>query len=93
MNIDISVNLIYIISGILIAIFLFLLHNFGGLRLFVRKDECIAKQFLDKFSLVTPEFMAQTAKLQNIENNQEIHEINKRLEALEQTIGELRRNG
>ena len=68
---------------ILIGIGLFLLHSGYGTRLFVKKDEKIAEKFLDKFPLVNPDFYDKTAKMRDAENNQEIHELNKRLEVLE----------
>lgn len=43
----------------------------------------VIKHFSDKFPLVSPEFMSKSAKEQNIENNQEIHEINKRLDKMQ----------
>ena len=44
------------------------------------------KMFLKKFPDVAPEFMRKTLKEQNIENNQEIPDINKRLKALEKAV-------
>lgn len=77
-----------IIGGtvIILAIVAFLLHNFGGMKLFIDKDKEITNKFLDKFPLVSPEFMNKSVKEQNIENNQEIHEINKRLDNIEDAI-------
>lgn len=69
-----------------IGIALFLLHNLGGLKLFSNHDNKLTGQFLDKFPLVSPEFMKKNAKLQNAENNQEIHELNQRLDHLEQYV-------
>ena len=48
-----------------------------------KKDEHIAEKFLEKFPLVSPEFINKSSKEQNIENNQEIHEINKRIDTIE----------
>lgn len=79
----VEVNLFWILFLLIIAVFLFLLHNFGGLKLFIDKDKHIADKFIDKFPLVSLEFMNKTSKEQNIENNQEIHEINKRLEKMQ----------
>lgn len=75
MTVDITLNLVWVLIASVIAIALFLLHSYGGIKLFVKKDEKIATQFLDKFPLVSPEFMQKKVKEQNIENNQEIHEI------------------
>lgn len=79
----VEINLFWILFLLIVAVFLFLLHNFGGLKLFVDKDRHIADKFLDKFPLVSPEFMNKSSKEQNIENNQEIHEINKRLDKMQ----------
>lgn len=51
-----------------------------------KKDEHIAEKFLEKFPLVSPEFINKSSKEQNIENNQEIHEINKCIDILEQKV-------
>lgn len=51
-----------------------------------KKDTDIAKIFLEKFPLVSPEFIKKDVKAQNIENNQEIHEINKCIDILEQKV-------
>lgn len=79
----VEINLFWILFLLIVAVFLFLLHNFGGLKLFVDKDRHIADKFLDKFPLVSPAFMSKSSKEQNIENNQEIHEINKRLDKMQ----------
>lgn len=46
----------------------------------------MVKSFLKKFPDVLPEFMRKPLREQNIENNQEIHEINKRLDAIEKRL-------
>ena len=76
---------------LILCISVFLIHSGFNINLFVKKDEKIAEKFLDKFPLVTPEFLQKNTKEQNIENNQEIHEINKRLEIIEETLQELRK--
>lgn len=45
-----------------------------------------------KYPLVTLNFMLKTEREQNIENNQEIHEINKRLECCKRTNSLIIRN-
>ena len=52
----------------------------------------MVNQFLDKFPLVSPEFYKKTKTEQLAENNQEIHEINKRIDELEVTFEELNKN-
>lgn len=47
----------------------------------------MVKSFLKKFPDVLPEFMRKPLREQNIENNQEIHEINKRLAEIEKRLG------
>lgn len=81
--------LICLAGFILLGIIIFLLHNLGGLKLFSNHDNKLVGQFVDKFPLVSPEFMKKSAKAQNIENNQEIQEINERLEHLEIYVKEL----
>jgi len=43
-------------------------------------------KFLEKYPNVSELFINKTAKEQNIENNQEIHEINKRLAEIEKRL-------
>jgi vacuolar-type H+-ATPase subunit I/STV1 len=90
MNID--VNFTWILLFLIVCLALFLIHNGFGTRLFVKKDEKIAEKFLDKFPLVSPEFYKKTKIEQLAENNQEIHEINKRIDKLEVTFEELNKN-
>lgn len=58
----------------------------GGIKLFIDKDKDITTKFLDKFPLVHPDFITKSAKEQNIENNQEIHELNKKVELMGEAI-------
>lgn len=83
---QIDVNLTYIFIFLIICLAIFLFHNGFGIRLFVKKDEKITEKFLDKFPLVSPDFMNKSNKEQSIENNQEIHELNKRVENLEEYV-------
>lgn len=77
---------------IVIGIALFLLHNLGNIKIFSKHDNKMVNQFLDKFPLVSPEFYRKTKIEQLAENNQEIHEINKRIDKLEVTFEELNKN-
>lgn len=52
-------------------------------------DNEVIKELIKKFPDVSEEFMKKPERLQNIENNQEIHEIKKHL----RTIGEMKKNG
>lgn len=93
MTTELIINIYHfaIIGGIVIilAIVAFLLHNFGGVKLFIDKDKEITNKFLDKFPLVSPDFINKSAKEQNVENNQEIHELNKKVELQNENIDKL----
>ena len=54
-------------------------------------DTDIVQDLIQKFPLVHREFMLLPEREQNIENNQEIHEINVRLYDIEKSIEEIRR--
>lgn len=83
-NIQPFLDLIAIIAGIvLLGVIAFLFHNFKGLNLFSKHDNSIIDKFLSKYPDVSPAFIKKDAKAQNIENNQEIHEVNKRIDAIE----------
>lgn len=84
MNIDI--NLTYIILFLIIAIVIFLFHNFKSLNLFAKHDQKVIDAFLEKYPDVTEIFCKLPLREQNIENNQEIHEINKRLAKIEKRL-------
>lgn len=78
--------------------FMHLLARFGKDKLDNKKDihakDCdadITQDLIQKFDLVKPEFINQPLREQNIENNQEIHEINKRLLIIQKDIDEIRR--
>ena len=70
--------------------FMHLLARFGKDKLDNKKDihakNCdadIIQDLIQKFPLVQKEFMLLPEREQNIENNQEIHEVNKRLDKIE----------
>jgi len=71
---------------IIIGILLFLLHNITGLNLFSKHDNKLFDKFLNKYPDVAEIFYRLPLREQNIENNQEIHEINKRLDAIEKRL-------
>ena len=54
-------------------------------------DTDIVQDLIQKFPLVNRDFMNKNTVEQNIENNQEIHEINIRLYDIEKCIEEIRR--
>ena len=78
--------------------FMHLLARFGKDKLDNKKDihakDCdtdVMQDLIQKYPDVKKEFVILPEKEQNIENNQEIHEINKRLLVLQKDIGEIRR--
>jgi hypothetical protein len=94
----IELNVSWIALFVLIGIIVFLIHSGFNINLFVKKDihakDCdsdIVQDLISKFPLVSPEFMQKTIKEQSIENNQEIHQINKALISLQKDINEIRR--
>ena len=73
-----------------------LLARFGKDQLDHKKDihakNCdadIMQDLIQKFPLVAPEFINKNLKEQTIENNQEIHEVNQRLDEIEFLISRL----
>jgi len=78
--------------------FMHLLSRFGKDKLDNKKDihakDCdtdVMQDLIMKYPLVEKEFMQKTAKEMNIENNQEIHEINKKIDILQKDMDEVRR--
>ena len=64
----IEVNLFWMLFLLVVAVFLFLLHNGFGLNLFIKKDEkiidkdkALMEKFLDKFPLVSPDFINKSS--------------------------------
>ena len=47
-------------------------------------------KFLDKYPNVSELFINKTAKEQNIENNQEIHELNRKIDTLQDIVDDLK---
>lgn len=80
------------ISGIFIVlgIAFFLFHNGYIFKSFSKHDSGLFDKFLSKYPDVAPEFIKKGIKEQNIENNQEIHEINKRFDAQDKEIQEIK---
>lgn len=75
-----------------------ILGRFGKDKLGNKKDihakDCdtdVMQDLIQKFPLVQKEFMLLPEKEQNIENNQEIHEINKKLLVIQKDLDEIRR--
>lgn len=86
----ITINLFWILVFSLIigtiCLISFLFHNGFSLNLFAKHDQKVIDAFLEKYPDVTEIFCKLPLREQNIENNQEIHELNKRLDALEKRL-------
>ena len=82
----------YVVNFYPIAKFIICLFAVVGLFSFLNNlshivgNAYMVKSFLKKFPDVLPEFMKKPLREQNIENNQEIHDINKRLEKIEKRL-------
>ena len=63
-----------------------------SLKTIINKDIEIVKILTAKFPDVSENFINKTVKEQNVENNQEIHEINKKLNRLETDFYDMREN-
>ena len=76
-------NILMILGGFtLTGIIVFLIYSHKNINVFVHQNNKI----IDKYPLVNTDFLNKTSKEQSIENNQEIHEINKKLEKLEELV-------
>lgn len=82
----IDINLTYVFILILLGVFAFLIHNGFIFKSFSKHDSGLFDKFLSKYPDVAPEFMKKGLREQNIENNQEIHAINKRFDEIEGNI-------
>ena len=92
-NIQPFIDVITIITlTVLLGIIAFLFHDFKGLNLFSKHDNSMIEKFLSKYPDVSPEFIKKDAKAQNVENNQEIHEVNKRLDEQDDKISKIEEN-
>lgn len=89
----IEINLFWILVLVVLVVIVFvvligfknLLDNKKDIH-FKDKDISITSDLIAKFPLVSPDFINKSAKEQNVENNQEIHEINKKLALIEDAI-------
>lgn len=76
-------NVLMILGGFTLAgIIVFLVYSHKNTNIFIKQND----KLIDKFLLVAPEIFNKSSKEQNIENNQEIHEINKKIEELEKLV-------
>lgn len=86
----ITINLFWIIVFALIigtiCLISFLFHNGFSLNLFAKHDQKVIDAFLEKYPDVSELFMKLPLRQQNVENNQEIHEILVRLAKIEKRL-------
>lgn len=80
-NILPATNLLLIITISVIAI-----HNFSFLNRHRNDKNKLRNEISYLYPQVRPEFYNQPIAQQIVENNQEIHEINKRLDAIEKEL-------
>lgn len=89
----IEINLFWILALIVLVVIVFvillgfknLLDNKKDIH-FKDKDISITSDLIAKFPLVSPDFINKSAKEQNVENNQEIHELYKKIEDINSRI-------
>jgi len=93
-----TLNFAWIGLFIFLCIAVFLFHSGFNINAFIKKDihakDCdtdITQDLIQKFPLVQKEYMLLPEREQNIENNQEIHEINKKLLVIQKDLDEIRR--
>lgn len=81
--------LVLIVSVVIVFVILLgfknLLDNKKDIH-FKNQDTSITSNLIEKFPFVSPDFINKSAKEQNIENNQEIHELNKKVELMGEAI-------
>lgn len=75
----ITLNLFYVSVAIVIILIAYFIKE----CFFKTKDSDITNSILEKYPDVSSLFINKSLKEQNIENNQEIHEINKRFDTLQ----------
>ena len=77
-------NLLALLGGLtLLFVIIFLTYSHKNIGLFAKQNSQFVNKLLDKFPLVSEEFVNKGLREQNVENNQEIHEQNERLDAIE----------
>ena len=81
-----TINMFWIVIIIAIILIAYFLKE----CFFKTKDSDITNNVIDKYPLVNPLFINKSIREQNIENNQEIHEINKRFDNTEKQIQEIK---
>lgn len=83
-------NLLALLGGLtLVLVTIFLFYNCKNVGILTRQSNRLFDRLLDKFPLVSEDFINRGLREQNVENNQEIHEQNKRLEKIEAILNKL----
>lgn len=104
---ELIVNFKWVFICLMATIAFYFLKDYFSIKLQVKKDihfkdkdASITSDLISKFPLVSPDFIGKNTKEQNIENNQEIHELNKKIGLLEEAVRinsknimELKKNG
>lgn len=93
---EITINIYPILEFIIILLAVvgafWTINSLTQIALNNKKDIHIADKFSEKFPLVNPEFYKKTKIEQLVENNQEIHETNKRLDSQNIRITQIEAN-
>ena len=82
----VTINMFWVVVIIAIILIAYFIKE----CFFKTKDSDITNNIIEKYPSVSPLFLNKTIREQNIENNQEIHEINKRFDKTETQINELK---
>ena len=82
------------IIGFIVLLFIFYCLVYKQLRnnkeiIEIKENSNTINNLINKFPLVNADFINKNVKEQNIENNQEIHELHKRITYIEQQIEKL----
>lgn len=90
---EVFLNFKWAFIATIICFFIYFIYDYLRLKLstnkdihFKNKDTEITESIMAKFPLVNPNFINKNQKEMAIENNQEIQEINKKLELMEDAI-------
>lgn len=82
----VTINMFWVVVIIAIILIAYFIKE----CFFKTKDSDITNNIIEKYPSVSPLFLNKSIREQNIENNQEIHEINKRFDKTETQINELK---
>lgn len=80
-------NLLALLGALtLVCLVIFLTYSHKNIGMFARQNNQLVNKLLDKYPLVSENFINKGLREQNVENNQEIHEQNERLDAIEEIL-------